>query len=82
MGLRILLSLTHVASGSDSCKGKSISLELGKHVFSQTKRCEIRRFVTLLRNYHPHRHVASVSGSCKLRISLSVTTLSLLNLSF
>ena len=58
MGLRILLSLTHVASVSDSCTGKSISLELGKHVFSQTKPCEIRRFVTLLRNYHPHRHVA------------------------
>ena len=43
-----------------------------QHVFLQTKPCEIRRFVTLLRNYHAHRHVASVSGSCKgLRISLS-----------
>ena len=78
-------SLIDVASERDSFKGKSISLELGKHVFSclfANKTLWNQKNPTLLWNEHPHRHVTSVVDSCKgLQISLSVTTLSSLNLS-
>ena len=85
MGLQISLSLTDVASERDSFKGKSISLELGKtcvFMFFRKQSLVKSKKTTLLWNEHPHRHVTSVGDSCKgLQISLSVTTLSSLNLS-
>ena len=85
MGLQISLFLIDVASERDSFKGKSISLELGKTcVFMSFRKQNLvkSKNPTLLWNEHPHRHVTSVVDSCKgLQISLSVTTLSSLNLS-